>query len=155
MKQTIIILLTVFAHFVCLADSNRIAPNTKWTHSWSQGEDATSTFYYFFEDNGRVTRIRMMWNGGAQNKPSVTDYFLDESRAIRIVVQEASRENIAALIQGNSTGLKVISEIKILKLHSGKRLVPVPPRKTLNDSERNHLNNIIDLLREDRALYKK
>lgn len=153
MKYLIFILFSIIAHASCLADSNRVAPGTKWTHSWSAGEDATSTFYYFIEDRGQVTRIRWMWNGGAQNKPTVTDYIF-ESGAIKIVSQEADRKNIEELILGRNTGLKVLSKSKILRRHTGMMMVPEPPRKTLNNSERSHLNSILDLLLQDRTKYK-
>jgi len=153
MKCLIFTFFFIIAHVSCLADTNGVAPDTKWTHSWSEGEDATSTFYYFIEDKGRVTRIRMMWNGGEQNKPTVTDYIF-VSGAIKIVSQEAERKNISDLIQGRNTGLKVLSESKILRRHTGMMMVPEPPRKTLNKSERVHLNNILDLLLLDRTKYK-
>ena len=97
--------------------------------------------------------MRMMWNGGAQHKPSVTDYIF-ESGVIRIVSQEAPRRNISDLILGRNTGLKVLSESKILRRHTGMMMVPEPPRKTLNKSERVHLNNILTLLLENREKYK-
>ena len=154
MKFLIFILFSIISHLHCFADSNKVAPDTKWTHSWSEGEDATSSFYYFFEDRGGVRRIRMMWNGGAQNKPTVQDYFF-ESGIIKIVSQEADRKNIANLIQGKDTGLKVLSQTKILRRGTDMMLVPELPRKTLNKSERIQLSNILDLLLRDRTPYKQ
>ena len=148
MKLLTFTLLCLLSHISCLADSNTVSPDTKWTHSWSQGEDATSSFYYFFEDMGQVKKMRMMWNGGAQNNPSITDYIF-ESGNIRILTQEANRKNIPDLILGKDTGLKVLTESKISAL-----LAPEPPRKILNDEERIHLSNILGLLLEDRTLYK-
>jgi len=153
MKILIFILLSIISTLNCFADSNTVAPDTKWTHSWSEGEDATSTFYYFFEDRGEVSRIRMMWNGGAQNKPTVED-FIFESGIIKIVSQEADRKNITDLILGKNTGLKVLSQTKILRRSTDMMLVPELPRKSLNKNERIHLSNILDLLLRDRTPYK-
>ncbi len=153
MKLILFFLLSLLVHISCLADSNRVASGTKWTHSWSEGEDASSTFYYFIEDRGRVTRIRVMWNGGCQNKPTVTDY-LFVSDSIRILSQEASRENIPELILGKDTGLKLLAEFKILRNSAGRMLVPEPPRKALNDRERMYLKEILDLLLQNREQYK-
>ncbi len=154
MKIILFILLSMVCHFSCLADSNKVAPDTKWTHSWSEGEDATSSFYYFFEAKGGVKKIRILWNGGAQNRPTVEDYIF-ESGVIRIISQEAARESIPDLIKGKNTGLKVLSKTKILRYSSDKMLVPEPPRKALNKKERILLDNVLDLLLLDRSPYKQ
>jgi len=96
----------------------------------------------------------MMWNGGAQNKPTVQDYIF-ESGIIKIVSQEADRKNIIDLIQGKNTGLKVLSQTKILRRSTDMMLVPELPRKSLNENERIQLNNILDLLLRDRSQYKQ
>jgi hypothetical protein len=153
MKHIAFIFFSLLLHLTSFADSNRVAPGTNWTHSWTEGEDASSSFYYFIEDRGQVKRMRIMWNGGNQKKPTVTDYIF-ELGAIRIVEQEGTRENIPDLILGQDTGLKTLSDSKILRHHTGMMLVPEPPRKTLSDSERIQLNNMIDLLLQDRTLYK-
>lgn len=145
-------MMVLFLQTVGWADSNRPAPETKWTHSWSEGEDATSTFYYFMEVRGTVKKVRMMWNGGAQNRPTVTNYYLD-SGVIRIVCLDAERKHLPELILGRDTGLEVLKEFKILKRSSAEMLVPPAPRKTLNKEERILLGNLISLLVEDRTLY--
>lgn len=139
-------------HNLVWADSNRPAPETKWTHSWAEGEDATSTFYYFMEVRGTVKKVRMMWNGGAQQKPTVTNYYL-ESGVIRIVQFEAERKHVLELIEGRDTGLEKLKEFKILQRSSAEMLVPPAPRKTLNKEERILLGNLLSLLAEDRTMY--
>jgi hypothetical protein len=155
MRYLITILFLSIYTDLLYADSNITAPETKWTHSWSQGEDATSTFYYFIEVSDQVVRVRMLWNGGAQNKPTLTDWFLDSSSSIRVVKKNGERSGIAELIQGKDTTLKITSEYKLARDEKGMMLVPSTPDKSLTEEQRVDLTNLISLLSENRDLYKQ
>ena len=64
-----------------LATSWCSAKDIAWTHIAEEGEDATSTHYFFYHSNGEsVERIRWVWNGGAQNAPTVTEYILGSGK---------------------------------------------------------------------------
>jgi hypothetical protein len=73
-------LLILFLPFVTHAADTRAIdqPQSKREVTFaSEGEDATSTFYYFFyklPGAESLAKVRMLWNGGGQNKPSITDY---------------------------------------------------------------------------------
>ncbi len=155
MRYLITILVLSICTDLLYADSNITAPDTKWTHSWSEGEDATSTFYYFIEARDKVVRVRMLWNGGAQNKPTLTDWFLDSSSSIRVVKKNGDRSGIAELIQGKDTTLKITSDYKLTRDDKGMMLVPSTPDKSLTEEQRVDLSNLISLLSENRDIYKQ
>ena len=155
MRYLIAILVLSICTDLLYADSNITAHDTKWTHSWSEGEDASSTFYYFIEARDRVVRVRMLWNGGAQNKPTLTDWFLDSSSSIRVVKGNGERSEIAELIQGKDTTLKITSDYKLARDDQGVMLVPSTPDKSLTEEQRADLTNLITLLSANRDLYKQ
>jgi hypothetical protein len=74
------------------------------------GEDATSSFYYFFysdpADNS-INRVRIVWNGGAQNDPTIMDFKIDGDN-IGLVESSATRTQLASLLKGNKTDGKVV-----------------------------------------------
>ena len=148
--MTKIFLLLLFAVSGSWADSNRVDPKTSWTHSWAVGEDATSTFYQFIGPN----RVRILWNGGGQNLPTVTDYFFPGGE-IKVVHQTGLRKDLPDLIRGRDTGFKVTSSYSLACEHSGKMLVPPLPNQTLTDKQRLDLYNMILVLMEDRDLYRQ
>ena len=107
---------------------------SKWTHKTEEGEDATSTHYYFFKSNGdSVEQVRWVWNGGAQNPPTVTDYFL---RSGRITVRHlvGKREDITDLTLGREVDLEVKEEYSISAKSTAEMLIPDPPAKSLSDT---------------------
>ena len=136
-----------------VADSNEVAAETKWTHSWEVGEDATSSFYNFIEVRGTVVRVRMLWNGGGQQAPTITDYFLTGGE-IRIVKKKGTREDRSDLILGRDTKLIVVSDYKLACAHTRKMLAPPLPDQSLTDGQRIDLYNLILLLAEDRDRYR-
>ena len=127
---------------------------SKWTHKTEEGEDATSTHYYFFKSNGdSVEQVRWVWNGGAQNPPTVTDYFLGSGRiTVRHLV--GKREDIADLTLGREADLELKEEYSISAKSTAEMLIPDPPAKSLSDTQRVDLKNLIDLLAKERKPYK-
>lgn len=88
------------------------APVT-WTHQTSEGEDASSVHHYLYsEEQGEVKRVRWIWNGGAQNDPTVTEFVIG---ADQITVREftGSRKNTDELIAGKDSSLKLDQEFAI------------------------------------------
>lgn len=126
------------------------AKDIAWTHMSEEGEDATSTHYYFYQSNGdSVERIRWVWNGGAQNAPTVMEYILDSGKiTIRRLV--GKRESVSALIAGKEAPLELKEEYSITTKDSSQMLVPPPPDKSLTDKQRTDLYNIINLLAKER-----
>ena len=97
----------------------------------------------------------MLWNGGAQNNPTLTDWFLESSSSIRVVKMKGERSGIADLIQGKDTTLKNTSDYKLARDDKGMMLVPSTPDKSLTEEQRLDLSNLILLLSENRDLYKQ
>jgi hypothetical protein len=127
---------------------------SEWTHKTEEGEDATSTHYYYFKSNGdSVEQVRWVWNGGAQNLPTVTDYFLGSGRiTVRHLV--GKREDITDLILGREADLELKEEYSITAKSTGEMLIPDPPEKSLSDTQRVDLKNLIDLLAKERKPFK-
>ena len=144
MKSLAIIVAAAFA--ACCCSAKDIA----WTHVAREGEDATSTHYYFYQSNGeRVERIRWVWNGGAQNAPTVTEYILDSGKiTIRKLV--GKRDSVGALIAGKEASMELKEEYSITAKDSSQMLIPPPPDKSLTDKQRTDLMNLIDLLAKER-----
>lgn len=123
-----------------------------WTHKITEGEDATSSFYYFYQSNGyMVERVWSVWNGGAQNPPEVTDYKF-ETGGIRIRHLKGTREQRHDLVNGRECNTEVVSEYVLKNGSSDAILVPADSDKPLSDSQRSDLSNLIDLLAKDRKL---
>jgi hypothetical protein len=144
MKSLSAIIAAIFAASSCAAK------DISWTHTAEEGEDATSTHYYFYQSNGdSIERIRWVWNGGAQNAPTVTDYILGSSKiTIRHLV--GKRESIVALIAGKEVDLELKKEYSITAKDTSQMLIPPPPDKFLTDKQRVDLKNVIDLLAKER-----
>jgi hypothetical protein len=142
--------LSVFIIATVVAASTCAAKDIEWTHTAEEGEDATSTHYYFYESNGdSIERIRWVWNGGAQNAPTVKEYILGSGKiTIRELV--GKRESIAALTAGMDAALELKEEYSISVKDTSQMLVPPPPDKSLTDRQRIDLYNIISLLAKER-----
>lgn len=126
------------------------AENVQWTHFAEEGEDATSAFHYYYQSNGEsIQRVRMVWNGGAQNPPSVVDYLLDSGKII-IRHLTGTREMIPDLIAGKDVGLELQREYSISRGSPDDMLLPSPPDKTLTKEQRHDLGILIGLLAKDR-----
>jgi len=122
------------------------ADEVAWTYKVVEGEDATSTHYYFYHsDGGRIDRVRWVWNGGAQNAPKVTEFILGTGKfTIRHLV--GKRESIPELIAGGEAPLEVKKEYSIVATHEDEMLLPPAPDKVLSEEQRVDLKNLIDLL---------
>ncbi len=138
----------------CLA-SHALAEEVTWTHQAQEGEDATSTHYYFYRSDGEAgTRVRWIWNGGAQNEPEVTDYILDGS-SITFKHSTGKREDLVELLQGKDVSLKLAKEYSINSSDDAHMLVPPSPDVTLTKAQRVDLANLISLLAKERKLFKR
>ena len=126
----------------------------EWTYQAEEGEDATSTHYYFYGSTGEsIQRVRWVWNGGAQNSPTVTEYLLGSGKIItRHLV--GKREDVATLVTGGDADLELKQEYSITAKSTAEMLVPAPPAKLLSDTQRIDLKNLIDLLAKERKPYK-
>jgi hypothetical protein len=111
------------------------------------GEDATSTHYYFFYSLAgadTLSKVRLLWNGGAQNKPSVTDYYLDGS-SILVIERSASRESLPILLTGEDTPFQFVSERRFRSV-AEDTLLGVGESGRLTKEERLALSNLIHAL---------
>ena len=131
-----------------------VASGAEWTYHAEEGEDATSTHYYFFESNGEsVQRVRWVWNGGAQNPPTVTEYLLGAGEiTVRHLI--GKRDDIPALVAGRDAKLEVKTEYSIIAKSTAEMLLPAPPAKVLSETQRVDLKNLIDLLAKERKPMK-
>ena len=145
-------LTTFFAALICF--SITAFAGLGWSHHAEEGEDATSTHYYFYESNGdAIQRVRWVWNGGAQNPPTVTEYLLGSGKiTVRHLV--GKRDDVSALVAGRDAELTVKNEYSIDAESSAEMLIPEPPAKSLSDVQRIDLKNLIDLLAKERKPYK-
>jgi hypothetical protein len=104
-----------------------------WSHHAEEGEDATSTHYYFYESNGAsIQRVRGVWNGGAQNPPTVTEYLLGSGK-ITVRHLGGKRDDLAALVVGSDAQLELKREYSIAAKSSAEMLIPESPAKSLSD----------------------
>ena len=148
MKRFLIILTSLIA-FAASAFAG-----DDWTYQAEVGEDATSTHYYFYRSNGEsISHVRSVWNGGAQNPPSVVDYFIDGS-TILIRHSTGTRSDVAGLTSGQEVDLKLVKEYKIRGEHAGAMLLAPEPDKSLTADQRLDVANLIYLLAMDRKPYK-
>lgn len=142
-----ILTITVFSAVGALA-------GIEWTYQAEEGEDATSTHYYFYESNGEsIQRVRWVWNGGAQNPPTVTDYILGSGQ-ITVHHLVGKREDVSKLILGRDADLELKKEYLITAKTTADMLTPAPPAKSLSDHQRIDLKNLIDLLAKERKPHK-
>lgn len=128
--------------------------DVEWSYSAEVGEDATSMHYYFYESDGEsIQRVRWVWNGGAQNAPTVTEYLLGSGKiTIRHLV--GKRDDVAALVAGRDADLTLKNEYSISVKSSNEMPIPERPEKSLPDVQRVDLKNLIDLLAKERKPYK-
>ena len=113
-----------------------------------QGEDATSTFYSFFYTDPalQITRVRSVWNGGAQSKPVVTDFTFE--KGVRIKTMNGERSAMPKLARGEDAGeLQTTSDYLLAGQTSQRMLEPPAPDKTLTLVQRVQLSNLIGILR--------
>lgn len=120
-----------------------------WTHSASEGEDASSVHYYFFaEKEGKVERVRWVWNGGAQDDPTVTD-FLIGPESITIREFKGKRESLKSLVSGSDEGM-VLDWESIIKT-GGKPVGEVLKTAAgLSEENKVDLENLEGILSNDR-----
>ena len=147
--KTLTTALAILMFFVISAVAGR-----DWTYQFEEGEDATSTHYYFYESNGdSIQRVRWVWNGGAQNPPTVTEYLLGPGK---IIIQHlvGKRDDLPNLVIGGDAELQLKQEYSIAAESTANMLVTAPPAKSLSDTQRIDLKNLIDLLAKERKPYK-
>lgn len=111
------------------------------------GEDATSTHYYFFYSlpgADALAKVRLVWNGGAQNKPRITDYYLDGS-SISVIERSAERLSLPALLKGKDAPFEVVRERHIKSVNEETLIGSAQPGH-LSKDERLALSNLIDAL---------
>ena len=92
---------------ILIALISPVRADVAWTHQAEEGEDATSHSYCFYQSNGEsVERVRSVWNGGAQNPPTVTEYIF-ESGGIRIRHLKGNRAQVDDLVKGRECKLEM------------------------------------------------
>lgn len=120
-----------------------------WTHHAYEGEDATSGHDYFYaEANGKVERVRWIWNGGAQNDPTVTDFLIT---ADRVTIREwvGTRSSLPKLLAGGDEGLVLKEEFHVET--GGKSLTDLLKDDSgLPEERRIDLENLASILDLDR-----
>lgn len=122
-----------------------------WTHRVIEGEDASSASFYLYQSNGdAVERVRWIWNGGAQNAPTVTDFIL-EADMILVRHSEGKREQIDELTNGKDVRLTTKTEYRLRADGSPLVLLPETGKKSLSEEHRTDLKNLIDLLARERS----
>jgi hypothetical protein len=124
-----------------------------WTHHTSEGEDASSVHHYLYaEEAGKVTRVRWIWNGGAQNDPTVTEFVIG---ADQITVKEftGARKHADEIITGKDTSLKLDKETAIpTGGKSVSALLESNPK--LTEDQRAALENLESILEMEREPVK-
>ena len=111
------------------------------------GEDATSAHYYFFYSlpgADTLAKVRLLWNGGAQNKPTITDYYLDGS-SIYIVERSAERHSLPELLKGQDAPSETVRERHIKSINDDALIDAATPRHLTTD-ERVAVSNLIHAL---------
>ncbi|MFT6577293.1 MAG: hypothetical protein ACJA16_005508 [Akkermansiaceae bacterium] len=121
-----------------------------WTYSIEEGEDASSSHYYFYQERHEsIERIRWVWNGGAQNAPTVTDYILSPGKStVRPLV--GKRESLPKLTKGGDVELELKDEYAISTSDPTAMLVLPAPGKALSYSQRMDLTNLFNFLAKNR-----
>jgi hypothetical protein len=122
----------------------------------TEGEDATSAFYYFFyslPDADEVSKVRMLWNGGGANKPTITDYYL-AGTFIWIVERAAERRDLPLLLKGKDAPFQTVREriIKTAPIETERLYTfpDVPKVLRLSEAEREDLTTLLTLLSKSR-----
>jgi hypothetical protein len=71
----------------------------------SEGEDATSGWDYVrLSDSSGVRLLRVVWNGGAQSLPEVSDYHFRDGRLVTVVERAIAPDAMASYIRGRGDG---------------------------------------------------
>jgi hypothetical protein len=86
-----------------------------------------------------------VWNGGAQNRPTVTDFHL-EAGAIRIKKMTADRSAIPDLVVGRNAKFEITLAYSLSCKNSKHMLIPPGPDKNLTLPQRIDLYNLISIL---------
>jgi hypothetical protein len=131
-------------------------PNNKRqvTCADGEGEDATSATYYFFyklPDDDTLGKVRMLWNGGAQNKPTITDYYLDGT-SVQVVERSAERSDLLALLKGRDAPFQILKEYVVKFVSDDSRLTEP---SGLTREEHMVLGNLISALSMTRKSVSK
>lgn len=125
------------------------AQDIKWTHWAEEGEDASSSNHYYYQSNGEsVERVRWVWNGGAGNEPSITDFVIEGDK-ITIRTLAAKRAHLKALVAGKDVPMTVRKEYSIMAADTSKMLLQTSG-KSLAPEQRADLHNLITLLARER-----
>lgn len=101
-----------------------------------------------------IQRVWWVWNGGAQNQPTVTEYVLGPGR-ITIRRLAGKREDLVDLTHGRQVKLEVQSEYAFPATPATAMLVPDSSGKQLSEAQRVDLKNLLDLLANERKPYQK
>ena len=126
-RGTLILILFLFAPIPFYAGELRPIDqpkNKRQVTVASEGEDATSATYYFFyklPDDDTLAKVRMLWNGGAQNKPTITDYYLDGS-SVQVVERSAERSDLRVLLKSQDAPSQILKEYIIKFVSDDSRL---------------------------------
>lgn len=127
-------------------------------HTWAgkpnyhlcEGEDASSGHHYFLYANEEtIEKIRWLWNGGAQNKPIVTEFILTGS-TIRITKMTGDRALLPALEAGEEPEMVITSTYTLALGSSDRMLVPMKGNKVLSETQRIDIGNLISILAKNR-----
>lgn len=138
-------LLSVTTVLFLVLGSGVQAKDPKFTHMRSEGEDATSTHYYFYKAGAEISHVRWVWNGGAINAPTVIDYVMETGK-LKITHKTGPRATIEALVQGkNHDDLKATTKYTLLRRNSSERLDPEDGSK-LTRKQMGDLDNLLNLL---------
>lgn len=120
-----------------------------------EGEDATSTHYYFLYCVGdMVQRVRWVWNGGAQNDPTVTEYVM-KGGTVRVSHLKGVREQLPDLLAGKEPSLKTVSSYVLgpEKGYDKEDQILAPSGKAdqaLTAEQRVDLSNLLEILARER-----
>ena len=130
--------------------------NNKRTVAFAEeGEDATSAFYYFYYSLPReeVAKVRMLWNGGAGNKPTITDYYITAA-FILIIERTAERRDLPLLLKGKDAAFETIRQRLIKTVpkenETNYSFPAVPEIGRGSEAEREDLTTLVSLLAKAR-----
>ncbi|WP_050026127.1 hypothetical protein [Verrucomicrobium sp. BvORR034] len=146
----------VAALFMILADVSMVrAAEGDKVYLLEEGEDATSTHYYFLYCTGdSVQRVRWIWNGEAQNDPTVTEYVI-KGGTVRVSHLKGERDQLADLLAGKEPSLKTVSSYVLGPEKGydkeGQILAPAgKAEQALTAQQRVDLSNLLEILARER-----
>jgi hypothetical protein len=138
-KAALLLLAIVFT------SSPSSAKDIAWTHSTVEGEDASSAHYYFYRSDGPTfSRVRWVWNGGAQNAPTVTDYLM-EGNQLTVLQRTGSRKEIPKLIAGREAKLDLKQKFTLL-IEGRDETLALQPGQSLTEAQQTAFRNFKALL---------